>query len=39
MRILQFDWLIRLEQHQLYLITWVGFVTSQTYSFANDKFK
>jgi len=23
----------------MYLITWVGIVTSLTYSFANDKFK
>jgi hypothetical protein len=28
-----------LEQHWLYLITWVDIVTSPTYSFASDKFK
>ena len=27
------------EKNWLYLITWVGIVTSSTYSFANDKFK
>jgi len=36
MWILQSDWLIRLEQHRLYLITWVGIVTLPTYSFANE---
>jgi len=38
---LQSDWLICLEQHWLYLITWVDIyiVTSSTYSFATDKFK
>jgi len=25
--------------YTMYLITWVGIVTSPTYSFANDKFK
>ena len=32
-------WLIRLEKNWLYLITWVGIVTSPTYSFVNEKFK
>ena len=34
--ILQSDLLIRLEQYGLYLITWVGIVTSITYSFDNN---
>ena len=37
--ILQFIWLIRMEQHWVCLITWVGIVTSPTHSFTNDKFK
>ena len=32
-------WLIRLEKNWLYLITWVGIVTSPTYSFVNEKLK
>ena len=39
MSILQCDWLSHLEKNWLYLITWVGIVTSPTDSFANDKFK
>jgi hypothetical protein len=39
MLILLSDWLIRLEQHWLDLITWVDIVTSPTFSFANDKLK
>ena len=39
MWILQSDWMIRLENNFLYLITWVDIVTSRKYSFANDKFK
>ena len=39
MWILQSDWLIFREQYWLYLITWIGIVTSPTYSFTNDKFK
>ena len=36
---MQYDWLIRLENSLVYLKTWVGIVTSTTYSFANDIFK
>ena len=39
MWILQSDCLIHLEKNWLYLITWVGIVTSPTYSVANNKFK
>jgi hypothetical protein len=37
MLILLSDWLIRLEQHWLYLITLVDIVTSPTYSFVNEQ--
>jgi hypothetical protein len=30
--------MIHLEEHWLFLITWISIVTSPTYSFANDKF-
>jgi hypothetical protein len=39
MWILQSDWLFAWRKNWLYLITWVGIVTSPTYSFANDIFK